>query len=114
MRFLFTFSRSTLQPDVRADPRESFVFSTRNGEVQCFWREREILDLLGDAGFRRDTAGPMIEYNVLPAAGRGSGGPPAIYEATFVRGRMALATPTPAKCSRQDLLAAGHPKGRPR
>lgn len=112
--FLFTFSRSTLAPDARPDPGESFVFSAWNGEPQCFLREEEIRGLLGDVGFVPDTAGPMTEYNVRPAAERCSGGPPAIHEATFVRGRATLPAPASAEVPRRNLLGVVRPTLRPR
>lgn len=82
--FLFTFSRHTLPPDARPDPGESFVFSSWNGEPQCFLTEKEIVDELVRAGFVQEAPGPLTEYN------RSSGhvrteGPPVIYEGTFVR-----------------------------
>jgi ubiquinone/menaquinone biosynthesis C-methylase UbiE len=96
--FLFTFSRSTFPPDAAPDAGESFVFSGFNGEPQCFLTEAQIAGELAAAGFVRDRTGPMAEYNVPPrmaarAAPSGlatapspRGGPPAIWEATFVRG----------------------------
>lgn len=83
--FLFTFSRNTLPPDARPDAGETFVFSSWNGEPQCFLTEAEVLGELAQAGFVRTSPAPLAEYNVRPAAARGPGGPPAIYEATFVR-----------------------------
>ena len=84
--FLFTFSRRTLPPDAAPDPGESFVFSSWNGEPQCFLTEAEVIDELAAAGFVRDAAGPLTEYNApKPGEFRMSGGPPVIYEGTFVR-----------------------------
>jgi len=83
--FLFTFSRSTLPPGAPPDGDEEFVFSTWNGEPQCFLTETQIVHELSGAGFVRDRAGPMAEYNVRPPTARGPGGPPAIHEGTFVR-----------------------------
>ena len=40
--FLFTFSRRTLPPDATPDAGESFVFSSWNGEPQCFLTEAEL------------------------------------------------------------------------
>lgn len=85
--FLFTFSRNTLPPEARPDAGETFVFSSWNGEPQCFLTQNEIVDELGHAGFVRDRTGPLTEYNLRPPAARGPGGPPAIYEGTFVRRR---------------------------
>jgi SAM-dependent methyltransferase len=83
--FLFTFSRHTLPPDATPDAGETFVFSSWNGEPQCFLAEDEIIDELGRAGFVRDSAGPLTEYN-RPAPGElRAGGRPVIYEGTFVR-----------------------------
>jgi SAM-dependent methyltransferase len=84
--FLFTFSRRTLPPDATPDPGESFVFSSWNGEPQCFLTEAEVMDELAAAGFVRDAAGPLTEYNApRPGDIRMGGGPPVIFEGTFVR-----------------------------
>jgi SAM-dependent methyltransferase len=84
--FLFTFSRRTLPPDATPDAGESFVFSSWNGEPQCFLTEAELVGELAAAGFVRDSAGPLTEYNApRPGETRLGGGPPVIYEGTFVR-----------------------------
>jgi SAM-dependent methyltransferase len=84
--FLFTFSRNTISADARPDAGESFVFSCWNGEPQCFLSEAELIEELARAGFERDTPGPLTEYNVSAARlPRIRGGPPVIYEGTFVR-----------------------------
>lgn len=85
--FLFTFSRNTLPPDARPDAGETFVFSTWNGEPQCFLTQDQIVDELGRAGFVRDRTDPLTQYNLRAPAARGPGGPPAIYEGTFARQR---------------------------
>lgn len=83
--FVFTFSRHTLPLDARPGPGEAFVFSSWNGEPQCFLTEEELLFELRRVGFVRDPAGPLTEYN-LPRPGElRTGGPPVIYEGTFVR-----------------------------
>jgi SAM-dependent methyltransferase len=83
--FLFTFSRHTLGADAPSDPDEPFVFSSWNGEPQCFLTEGQILGELEAAGFAKDPAGPLTEYN-LPRSGEiRTGGPPVIYEGTFKR-----------------------------
>lgn len=81
--FLFTFARDTLPPGTQPDAGETFVYSSWNGEPQCFLTETEIVEELAHAGFA--ATGPLALYNARPAAQRGSGGPPAIYEGTFVR-----------------------------
>jgi SAM-dependent methyltransferase len=83
--FLFTFSRHTLPDDSQPDAGESFVFSSWNGEPQCFLTEDEIVRELARAGFERDGAGPLTEYNVPRPGTLRTGGPPVIYEGTFVR-----------------------------
>jgi SAM-dependent methyltransferase len=84
--FLFTFSRNTVPRDARPDPGESFVYSSWNGEPHCFLTEAQIIAELAAAGFARDTPGPLTEYNApKPGDVRMSGGPPVIYEGTFVR-----------------------------
>jgi SAM-dependent methyltransferase len=84
--FVFTFSRRTLAADATPDPGESFVFSSWNGEPQCFHTEEALIAELAAVGFTRDTRGPLTEYNA-PRQGdvRLSGMPPVIYEGTFVR-----------------------------
>jgi len=84
--FLFTFSRRTLPPGAAPDPGEAFVFSSWANEPHCFLTETEVIDELAAAGFVRDAAGPLTEYNA-PGPGdiRLGGGPPVIYEGTFVR-----------------------------
>jgi SAM-dependent methyltransferase len=84
--FLFTFSRNTLPPDAPPDAGESFVYSSWSGEPHCFLTETEVVTLLAAAGFERDTPGPLSEYNAPgPGEARMAGGPPVIYEGTFVR-----------------------------
>jgi SAM-dependent methyltransferase len=84
--FLFTFSRRTLPRDAAPDPGESFVFSSWNGEPQCFLTEAEVIETLAAEGFVRDAAGPLTEYNApRPGECRMGGGPPVIFEGTFVR-----------------------------
>lgn len=83
--FVFTFSRHTLADDAAPDPGESFVFSSWNGEPQCFLSEEQLIDELARAGFARDADGPLTEYNrPAPGAVR-MGGPPVIYEGTWRR-----------------------------
>jgi hypothetical protein len=61
------------------------VFSSWNGEPQCFLTEDEIVDELARAGFVRDAPGPLAEYNAPRPGELRAGGPPVIYEGTFVR-----------------------------
>ncbi len=83
--FLFTFSRTTLAPDDRPVPGETFVFTQFAGEPQCFLTERQLSEELLRAGFEPDPAGPLTEKN-RPLPGRAllrSG--PIVYEGTFRR-----------------------------
>lgn len=83
--FVFTFSRHTLADDAMPDPGETFVFSSWNGEPQCFLSEAELVSELAHAGFERDLTVPIVEYN-RPAPGAiRAAGPPVIYEALFIR-----------------------------
>jgi quercetin dioxygenase-like cupin family protein len=86
--FVFTFSRHTLADDAAPDAGESFVFSSWNGEPQCFLTDDELLVELARVGFVRDTPAPLTEYH-RPAPGvvRVSG-PPVIYEGTFVMSQI--------------------------
>jgi len=84
--FLFTFSRNTLPPDAQSDPGETFVFSSWNGEPQCFLTEDQLLEELSFAGFYRDSAEPLTEHNLpqrdaVHLASRS----PVIYEGTFIK-----------------------------
>jgi ubiquinone/menaquinone biosynthesis C-methylase UbiE len=83
--FVFTFSRNTLPPNAQPDEGEVFAYSSWNGEPQIFLTEEELIDELGRAGFVRESAARLTEYN-RPAPGMvRAGGPPVIYEGTFVR-----------------------------
>lgn len=84
--FLFTFSRTTLPPDARPDPGETFVYSSWNGEPACFLTEVEIVAELARVGFVRDGDEPLKELNVPRHGELPRSGPPVIYEGTFVRG----------------------------
>lgn len=81
--FLFTFSRSTLPAEAEPEPGETFVFSSWNGEPQCFLTGAEIVEELGRCGFVLAAPGALVELNQRNA--RRIDGPPAIYEGTFVR-----------------------------
>jgi len=83
--FLFTFSRDTLPVDAIPDPGESFVFSSWNGEPQCFLTEREILDELARSRFVRDQPGPLTVHNRRRPGDVWVGGSPVIFEGTFRR-----------------------------
>lgn len=84
--FLFTFSRHTLAPDANPDPGEEFVFSSWNGEPQCFLTEEQLLTELSRAGFSRDSREPLTEYNrPPPGAVHLATRAPVIYEGTFVK-----------------------------
>lgn len=86
--FVFTFSRHTLPPDATPDPGQSFTFSSWNGEPQVFLTEDQLIDELARAGFERDERAPLTEYN-LPRPGElRAGGPPVIYEGTFVKSNV--------------------------
>lgn len=105
------------------DPRTvaGFTAATPNGNLLAFARaifagtpDARCLDIgcgaarnalpLAEMGFRvtaTDLSVPMSEFNVRPPTARGSGGPPAIYEGTFVRGPGA-ALPADAGTSSRD------------
>lgn len=83
--FVFTFSRHTIADDAAPDTGETFVFSSWNGEPQCFVTEAELVSEMAHVGFERDADAPIVEYN-RPAPGAiRAGGPPVIYEARFIR-----------------------------
>ena len=83
--FLFTFSRRTLPPAAQPVAGESFVFSCWNGEPQCFLTQEEVVGELAAAGFVRAAPGPLTEYNAPRPGEIRAGGPPVIWEGTFVR-----------------------------
>ena len=81
--FLFTFSRTTLPPDVVPVAGEPFVFTEFSGSPQCFLTADQLIGELGDAGFLPDPAVPLTEHNrPRPGAWR-VGGPPVIFEGAF-------------------------------
>jgi ubiquinone/menaquinone biosynthesis C-methylase UbiE len=82
--FLFTFSRNTLAPGARPIPSEPFVFTQFAGEPQCFLTETQVTEELLAAGWEKDPAGPLTEYN-RPAGGAIPRGGPVIYEGTLRR-----------------------------
>ncbi len=83
--FVFTFSRHTLADDAVPDAGESFVFSSWNGEPQCFLTEDQLVEELARAGFARTTHAPLTEYNRPAPDTVRLGGPPVIYEGTWVK-----------------------------
>lgn len=83
--FVFTFSRHALPDEAAPDPGETLVYSSWNGEPQCFLSENELVSELAQAGFARDVNTPVVEYNRPAPGSLRAGGPPVIYEATFVR-----------------------------
>jgi hypothetical protein len=83
--FVFTFSRHTLAEDAKPDTGEHFVFSSWNGEPQCFLSEEQLIGELASAGFVRDRDEPLTEYNRPAPGALPAGGPPVIYEGRFRR-----------------------------
>lgn len=82
--FVFTFSRHTLPPDATPLSGESFVFSQFSGQPQCFLAESELVEEMARAGFVREPAMPVREYNRRRATSlQLRAGPPVIYEALF-------------------------------
>jgi SAM-dependent methyltransferase len=86
--FVFTFSRHTFPTETSPVPGEPFVFTQFSGQPQCFLTESQLIEELAAAGFARDPAVPLTEYNrpqptTLP--GRTA---PAIYEAAFRLGAL--------------------------
>ena len=73
--FVYTFSRSTLPPEVQSLENESFVFLGFSGRPACFLTEEQLIEELGATGFDQET--PITEYDAIP------GGKPAILEGLF-------------------------------
>jgi quercetin dioxygenase-like cupin family protein/2-polyprenyl-3-methyl-5-hydroxy-6-metoxy-1,4-benzoquinol methylase len=86
--FVFTFSRHTLAADAKPDAGESIVFSSWNGDPQCFLTEDELLVELARVGFTRDSTAPLTEYNRPRPDAVQVSGPPVIYEGTFVMSQI--------------------------
>ncbi len=82
--FVFTFSRHTLPAAVAPVPGEPFVFTQFSGQPQCFLTETQLVDEMCDAGFDREPAVPLREYNRPTHATVQISGP-VIYEAVFRR-----------------------------
>lgn len=80
--FVFTFSRSTLPPEVAPVPGETFVFTAFSGQPQCFLTDGQLVAELGAGGFAPDPAVPLTEHNRLPA-GTIRRGVPVIWEGAF-------------------------------
>lgn len=80
--FVFTFSRSTLPAAATPVAGERFVYTGFAGVPQVFLSAGELDEELAAAGFAADAAIPRREYNVPRPL---SGGPPAIWEATYRR-----------------------------
>jgi len=83
--FVFTFSRTTLPPDVEPVPAESFVFTEFSGQPQCFLTAEQLVAELADGGFEPDPAVPLTEHNRLRPGVLRTGGAPVIYEGAFRR-----------------------------
>ena len=82
--FVFTFSRNTLPEPARPVVGETFVFTQFSGEPQCFLTESQLVEELELAGFEREGAEPLTEYN-RPAGRVVAATGPVIYEGTFRR-----------------------------
>jgi SAM-dependent methyltransferase len=82
--FVFTFSRHTLPAAAAPVAGEPFVFTQFSGQPQCFLTETQLVDEMRDAGFERDPAVPLREYNRPTHATVQISGP-VIYEAVFRR-----------------------------
>jgi ubiquinone/menaquinone biosynthesis C-methylase UbiE len=83
--FLFTFSRHTIPDNAPSFNGEEFIFTQFGGEPQCFLREKEIIRELHLAGFKRNSAEPLTEYNCPPPPYDKVQRPPVIYEGIFTR-----------------------------
>ena len=83
--FVFTFSRNTIPADAAPVPGETFVFTQFSGQPQCFLTEEQLIAEMAAAGFERDAAVPLMEYNRPRPGVLRTAGPPVIYEAAFRR-----------------------------
>jgi ubiquinone/menaquinone biosynthesis C-methylase UbiE len=80
--FVFTFSRHTLAAGAAPLPGQTLTFDQFSGEPQIFVTAKQLLSVLGDAGFRPDGAVPLTEHNRRATRMVASGGP-VIYEGAF-------------------------------
>lgn len=83
--FVFTFSRHTLAAEAAPVAGETFVFTQFSGDPQCFLTETQLLEEMRAAGFEPDPRVTLTEYNRPRGGSVRVSGPPAIYEAAFVR-----------------------------
>jgi ubiquinone/menaquinone biosynthesis C-methylase UbiE len=81
--FVFTFSRATIPADAAPVAGEAFVFTQFSGAPQCFVTAEQLIDELGNEGFRPDSTVPLNELNRPAPGSLQIGGPPVIYEGTF-------------------------------
>lgn len=81
--FVFTFSRTTLPDDAEPVAGEDFVFTQFSGEPHCFLTEMQLVSELGDAGFARDAAVPLVELNRPRERAPDVQRVPVIYQAVF-------------------------------
>jgi SAM-dependent methyltransferase len=80
--FVFTFSRTTIDPAAAPVDGESFVFTQFSGAPQVFLTRDQLSDELGRAGFAPDPSLPIRELN-LPRPGALPTHTPVIFQAGF-------------------------------
>jgi SAM-dependent methyltransferase len=83
--FVFTFSRHTFPANTEPVAGETFVFTQFSGQPQCFLTEDQLDEELARAGFVRDPAVPLREYNRAPTDVPAIRSTPVIYEAAYRR-----------------------------
>jgi 2-polyprenyl-3-methyl-5-hydroxy-6-metoxy-1,4-benzoquinol methylase len=83
--FVYTFSRSTLEPDATPVAAESFVFTQFSGNPQCFLTKNQLIEELGGVGFRQASGTDIVEYGKTDKK-------PAIYEGIFRKRQREIPT----------------------
>lgn len=81
--FVFTFSRSTLPPDVNPVAGQQFAFTEFSGNPQVFLTHDQLVSEMRAAGFNPDPDFTARELNLPPAGQVRMGGAPVILEAAF-------------------------------
>ena len=80
--FVFTFSRTTIDPGAIPVDGETFVFTEFSGSPQVFLTREQLIDELARVGFTPDPAFPIRELNV-PPPGAMRGHAPVIWQGAF-------------------------------
>ena len=78
--FVYTFSRNALPPEACSVDGETFIFTQRSGQSQCFLTAKQLVEEMKAAGFEQEPDAPITEYPQIPGRPK-----PAILEGLFRR-----------------------------